>query len=105
VARANGGLAVQSWHPEAQHLEEVARTAVPSAAAVRWSADGVHLFAIAEDGTRHAFDALTLAEMFLVPACELAIPRDLSPDDHWRAVIHDGKPAVADDTSSPTQRP
>jgi WD40 repeat protein len=92
VARANGTLLVQAWHPESQYLEEVCRTTIPSNTCVQWSTDGACLFATTKDGTRRALDPLALAEIAPASASgDLAPPSDISPDGAWRAVIRDGK--------------
>ena len=90
VARANGTILVQEWHPASLFLEEVARRYGSAVERMQWSRDGAHLLAIARDGTRRILDAATLREAS-APACPWADPRDISPDGAWRAVIRDGR--------------
>jgi len=90
VARANGTLLLQAWHPESQVLEELARTAAFPVAQLQWSTSGAHLLATARDGTTHVLDATTLQPASL-PACPWSAPRDISPDGRWHAVIEAGQ--------------
>lgn len=89
IARASGALHLQAWHPEAQFLEEIARTSVPSITSVQWSSDGAHLLASSRDGATCILDATTLK-----PASASGdwAPSSLSSHDgRWRAVIEAGQ--------------
>ena len=109
VARANGTILVQAWHPESRYLEELVRTSIATMTHLQWSSDGAHLRATARDNTTHVLDAATLNEVLVprqswadrfrralrlsAPAAFLnwAAPRDISFDDLWRAEIRNGR--------------
>jgi WD40 repeat protein len=90
VARANGTILVQAWHPASQYIEELARCPGSPVERLQWSCDGAHLRVVARDGTARILDATTLHEA-AAPAHPWADPRDLSSDNQWRAVIRDGR--------------
>jgi hypothetical protein len=90
VSRADGTLMAQAWHPEAQHLEELARTTIPSVASLQWSADGTRLLATTRDGATHVLDGATL-QPSSAPSCGWLPAADTSSDGRWRAVINDGQ--------------
>jgi WD40 repeat protein len=90
VARTNGAILVQAWHPESQFLEELGRTSIPSVTSVQWSPDGAHLLATTRDTAKHILDSTTL-QPTSAPTSPWAAPRDTSPDGRWRAVIEAGQ--------------
>ena len=90
VARANGTILVQAWHPASQYIEELARCPGSPVERLQWSRDGAHLLAIARDGSERSLDSATLHEGS-APACPWSDPRDISPDGQWCAVIHNGR--------------
>jgi len=94
VARVDGTILLQAWHPESQHLEELARTTFPPITSLQWSTDGAHLLATTKDGTRRVFDGVTLAQIVPAPAGDLAKARTVSPNGRWRAVIREGQLVV-----------
>jgi hypothetical protein len=90
----DGTILLQAWHPESQHLEELARTTFPPITSLQWSTDGAHLLATTKDGTRRVFDGVTLAQIVPAPAGDLAKARTVSPNGRWRAVIREGQLVV-----------
>jgi WD40 repeat protein len=92
TARANGSLLLQAWHPESQHLEEIARTSIPSITSVQWSPDGAYLLAATRNGATHILDSTTLQPA--AASADWAPSSLISPDGRWRAVIREGQLVV-----------
>ena len=102
VARANGTILVQEWHPASQYLEELARCPGSPVERLQWSRDGAHIFAVASDGTERILDANTLREAS-GPTSSWSEPRDTSPDGLWRAVIRDGRLEIVPTAPAPNR--
>jgi WD40 repeat protein len=105
VRRENGSVLVHAWHPDAQDLEEVARTASTTwpIACIAWSADGAYVVALSTYGKSRTLDAVTLRDVSGSDPLSVCLPRDVSADGRWRAVIRDGRfEIVSTDASPPT---
>jgi WD40 repeat protein len=92
VVREKGTILLQFWHPESQHLEEIARSAPTTTpiASLRFSLDGTRLQVLSPDGTERILDATSL-QPAAPQTCAWAPPRLTSPDSAWRAEIVDGR--------------